>query len=240
MVESERPVAVVSGASSGIGQAAARRLLHEGWDIAALGRRRERLEALAAEAPAGRVLPVIVDLLQNGEIAAAAAPIRAWRSRLQALITSAGDFYVRGIAQTTAEEFERMWRLTVGAKFLLVRELLPLLEAAAGVPPRAVIHVASLAAHHPFAGESAYQSAMHGVMGLAMSQDAELRGRGIRVAVVSPGLVRTELTERAFGPAALKEALNPESIAVSIGHLIQTIRAGGYIPEIFQVPGNWP
>ncbi|MGH9491706.1 MAG: SDR family NAD(P)-dependent oxidoreductase, partial [Terriglobales bacterium] len=98
----------------------------------------------------------------------------------------------------------------------------------------------SLAAHHPFAGESAYQSAMHGVMGLAISQDAELRSRGIRVAVVSPGLVRTELTERAFGAAALRGALAPAAVAQSITYLIQVIRSGGYVPEIFQVPGNWP
>lgn len=233
-------VAVVSGASSGIGLATARRLLADGWDVAALARRGPRLEALAAEFPAGRVLPVAADLLKESEITAAAAAIRAWRPRVDALVASAGDFFVRPIAETTAAEFERMWRLTVEAKFLLVRALLPLLAAGAGAAPRAVIHIGSLAAHHPFAGESAYQSAMHGVMGLAISQDTELRGQGIRVAVVSPGLVRTELTERAFGAAALGGALTAESIAASIGHLIGVIRGGGYIPEIFQAPGNWP
>ncbi len=235
-----RSVAVVSGASSGIGLATARRLLAEDWEVAVLARRGPRLEALAAEFPAGRVLPVTADLLKEAEITAAAAAIRNWRPRVDALVTSAGDFFVRPIAETTAAEFQRMWRLTVEAKFLLVRALLPLLAAGAGTAQRAVIHIGSLAAHYPFAGESAYQSAMHGVMGLAISQDTELRGQGIRVAVVSPGLVRTELTERAFGAAALGGALTAESVAASIGHLIGVIRAGGYIPEILQMPGNWP
>lgn len=240
MPETARPIAAISGASSGIGRATACWLLRQGWEVAALARRGERLASLAAEAGAApdRVLGVPVDLLDGAQITAAAAAIRAWRPRLDALITSAGDFFVRPIAQTTAADFDRMWRLTVQAKFLLVRELLPQLTGGDGARPRAVIHVASLAAHRAFPGESAYQSAMHGVMGLAQSQDAELRSQGIRVAVVSPGLVQTELTERAFGSAALKGALAPEAIAQSIGYLIQVIRGGGYIQDIFHVPGE--
>lgn len=242
MPEAARPIAAVSGASSGIGRATACWLLRQGWEVAALARRRDRLAALAAAAGVSpdRVLAVPADLLDDAQIAAAAAAVRAWRPRLDAVITSAGDFFVRPIAETSAGDFDRMWRLTVQAKFLLVRDLLPQLEWPAGAlppaAPRAVIHVASLAAHRAFAGESAYQSAMHGVLGLAQSQDAELRARGIRVAVLSPGLVQTELTERAFGSAALKGALAPEAIARSIAYLIQVIRAGGYIPEIFQTP----
>ncbi|MGH9489713.1 MAG: SDR family NAD(P)-dependent oxidoreductase, partial [Terriglobales bacterium] len=107
--------AAVSGASSGIGRAAAIALLRAGWDVAALGRRRERLESLAAEAGAApaRVLPLTADLLEAPSVAAAAAAIRAWRPRLHALVTSAGDFFVRPMEATTASEFERMWRLTV-------------------------------------------------------------------------------------------------------------------------------
>lgn len=235
--------AVISGASSGIGRATVCRLLRQGWEVAALARRHDLLASLAAEAGVApdRVLQVPVDLLDPVQITSAAAAIHAWRRRLDALVTSAGDFFVRPIAQTTAADFGRMWRLTVESKFLLVQELLPLLAAPPGgppaAPPRAVIHVASLAAHRAFAGESAYQSAMHGVIGLSQSQDAELRIHGIRVAVVSPGLVQTALTERAFGSAALKGALAPHAIAQSIAYLIDVIRDGGYIREIFQTPG---
>lgn len=236
-------VAVVTGASSGIGRAAAQRLLREGWHVAALARRGEKLRDLAAAAR-GRLLALPVDAADESQLRAAVAEIRSWRAGVDAVVASAGDFFARPIATTTSAEFERMWRLTVQAKFMLVRELLPLLELAGGAPGqpaprRAIVHVASLAAHQDFGNESAYASAMHGVIGLARSQDAELRGKGIRVAVVSPGLVRTELTERSgFSERALSQALSPDAIAASVLYLIDTVRAGGYVPEIFHLPGD--
>lgn len=238
------PVAVITGASAGIGRATALRLLREGWHVAAIARRGDRLKTLAPAAR-GRLLPLAADVTDEAQVREAVAEIRSWRAGVQALITCAGDFLVRSIAATSTAEFERLWRLTVQAKFVMVRELLPLLELGDPTdtrlqpPRRAIIHVASLAVHQDFANESAYGSAMHGVVGLARSQDAELRGRGIRVAVVSPGLVRTELTERSgFSPRALEQALAPEAIANSIFYLIETIRAGGFIPEILHVPGE--
>jgi len=231
------PLALVTGASSGIGLAAARRLLAAGWDVAILARRRERLQALAAEHP-GRVLALAADVTQAAELANAAAQLAAWRPRLDALLHCAGDFLLAPMEQTSATEFERIWRLTVWSKFYLTRILLPLLLAGEGRPPRAVLHLASLAAHRDFPDETAYISAMHAVIGLARAQDAELRGRGIRSSVVSPGTVRTELTERSFPAAALAGALAPAAIAESLFYLIETIRAGGYIPEIFHVPQN--
>lgn len=228
--------AVITGASSGIGAACAHRLLQEGWQVAVLARRAQPLAALAQAFP-GQVLPVAADLTDAAAIDRAAATIRAWQPAIQAVVCAAGDFVVQPMEATSSAEFERIWRLTVWSKFYLVRALLPLLTASAA-QPRAVIHIASLAAHHDFAQETAYTSAMHGVIGLARAQDAELKGRGIRVAVVSPGLVRTPLTERSFPAEVLAGALAPEAIAGSVKTLIATITAGGYIPEIFHIPQN--
>lgn len=229
--------AVISGASSGIGRAVAERLIADGWDVAVLGRRSERLRQVEELAP-GRVLAVTADVSDETDVRAAVQAIGAWKSEVHALITSAGDFLVSTIERTSTADFERIWRVTVLSKFLLTRELLPLIAGARGAP-RAIVHVASLAAHQDFADESAYASSMHGVVGLAHSQDAELRDRGVRVAVLSPGLVRTALTQRSgFSEDDLSRALSPEAIAESALYLIATIRAGGYIPEIFHVPGN--
>ncbi|TAN24540.1 MAG: SDR family oxidoreductase [Acidobacteria bacterium] len=228
--------AVITGASSGIGAACARRLLQEGWRVAAMARREQPLAALGEAFP-GQVLPVPADLADAAAIDRTVAAIAAWQPSIQAVVCAAGDFLVRPMEATSSAEFERLWRLTVWSKFYLVRALLPLLAAPAQ-PARAVIHLASLAAHHDFADETAYTSAMHGVIGLARAQDVELKGRGIRVAVVSPGLVRTPLTERSFPAEVLTGALAPEAIAGSVETLIATIAAGGYIPEIFHVPQN--
>jgi NAD(P)-dependent dehydrogenase (short-subunit alcohol dehydrogenase family) len=223
---------LITGASSGIGAACAHRFLAEGWSVAVVARRREPLEHLRAQAP-GRVLAFAADVTREADLAALAAAAAAWQPRLHALVQCAGDFLVRPLEATAPADFERIWRLTVWAKFALVRALLAQLE-----PPAALVHLASLAAHRDFPDETAYMSAMHGVIGLARAQDAELSPRGIRAAVVSPGLVLTALTERSFPPSALAGALAPEAIAGSVWHLVRTIRAGGYIPEIFHVPQN--
>lgn len=235
------PCALISGASSGIGAAGAERFLAEGWRVVALARRRAPLERLAQRHP-GQVLAVEADVTRAEAIRAAVAQARVWRAGaapgLDAVVHAAGDFLVAPMERTSAAEFERIWRVSVWSKFYLTRELLPLLETAPGAAPRAVVHVSSLAAHTDFADETAYTSAMHGVIGLARAQDAELRARGIRASVVSPGLVRTELTERHFPAAALAHALPAGAMADTIFGLVRTIRAGGYIPEIFHTPGE--
>lgn len=228
---------LVTGASSGIGAAVARLFLESGWEVAAVARRQSRLQGLADGFP-GRVLVVAADVTQEAALAAVAEQVAAWQPRLEAVVHAAGDFWMGSIERTTPAEFERLWRLTVWSKHALTRALLPLLAAGAGDPARAVVHIASLAAHRDFPDETAYTSAMHAVLGLARAQDAELRARGIRCSVVSPGTVRTELTERSFPAAALEGALPPAAIAASVRWLVECIRAGGYIPEIFQVPQN--
>ncbi|MGH9520827.1 MAG: SDR family oxidoreductase [Terriglobales bacterium] len=233
---SVRPMVLITGASSGIGAACAQRFLAEGWDVAALARRSEKLQRLQQSQPE-RVLPLRADVTRAEDVHTALAELAAWRPRLQAVVCCAGDFLVAPMENTSAAEFERVWRLTVWSKFYLVRELLPLLQAEAEAAPRAIVHLASLAAHRDFASETAYMSAMHGVIGLARAQDVELRGRGIRTSVVSPGLVRTELTERSFPAQVLAQALPAGAMADSVFTLARTIREGGYIPEIFHVPG---
>jgi 3-oxoacyl-[acyl-carrier protein] reductase len=232
---------VIAGASSGIGRAAAEVFLAAGWDVVALARRAERLRELA-EAWPGRVVPLAVDVTDEAQVQRAVAQMRERREAVHALVTSAGDFSVSPIAQTSLTEFERIWRVSVLSKFLLTRELLPLLlpgTESRHEDLRAIVHVSSLAAHQDFPNESAYGSSMHAILGLARSQDAELRDRGVRVSVVSPGLVRTELTERSGFPVEdLNLALKPAAMAESILYLVRVVRQGGYIPEIFHVPAG--
>lgn len=235
------PYAVIAGASSGIGRAAAEAFLADGWDVVALARRIERLQELAMSWP-GRVLPLAADVTDEVQVQVAVSRMRERIGEVHALVTSAGDFSVSPIQETSLAEFERIWRVSVLSKFLLTRELLPLLlpkTSSRHEDLRAIVHVSSLAAHQDFPNESAYGSAMHAILGLARSQDAELRDRGIRVSAISPGLVRTELTERSgFSAEDLNFALKPAAMAGSILHLVRVIREGGYIPEIFHVPAG--
>jgi len=201
----------------------------------------DRLQELAAAHPQ-QVLPLQVDLTDEAQVRRAVSRIRERFPEIKALVTSAGDFSVSPIQETSLAEFERIWRVSVLSKFLLTRELLPLMlpsTPSRHEDMRAIVHVSSLAAHQDFPNESAYGSSMHAVLGLARSQDAELRDRGIRVSVVSPGLVRTDLTERSgFSESDMKLALAPQAMAESILYLVRVIRSGGYIPEIFHVPAG--
>src|SRR6185437_652817 len=153
------PCVLITGASSGIGAACAQRFLAEGWTVAALARRTGPLELLAAAHP-GRVLPLAADVTQVAGVREAVERVRAWRQHpdlpaaLDAVVHAAGDFLVAPMERTSAAEFERIWRLTVWAKFYLTRELLPLLWAPDPAPPRAVVHLASLAAHTDFPDET--------------------------------------------------------------------------------------
>jgi NAD(P)-dependent dehydrogenase (short-subunit alcohol dehydrogenase family) len=222
---------VITGASSGIGQAIAERHLRRGGEVFALARRSGPLEELAAQAP-GRVRFHACDLSQAAAVDLAVEALRRWHPRVAGAIHCAGDFFARDIAATTPEEFTRLWQVNVLAKFLLTRAMLPDLAPEAGAPPAAIIYTASLAAHHDFPNESAYAPAMHAILGLARTQDAELAPRRIRVAVLSPGLVRTPLTERSFPPGIMRHALPPEAMAGSALYLFDVLRSGGHIPEL--------
>ncbi len=225
---------VITGASSGIGRSVAEAHIRRGGEVFALARRQEPLRALAALAPE-RVRWQGCDLTQPAMIEAAVRALAAWRPALAGALPCAGDFFARSISSTTPEEFTRMWQVNVFSKFLLTRALLPLLAAPAAASPRVVLYTASLAVHHDFPDESAYASAMHAILGLARTQDAELCPQGIRVAVLSPGLVRTELTERSFPPGIMRNAMPPEQMAASALYQWDVIRHRGYIAELLHV-----
>lgn len=188
---SDPPVAVVTGATSGIGRAVARRLLAAGWRIVAVGRNRAALDALAAEAP-GRVRGEAADLLEDAAITRVARGVPAAEDRVDALVNAAGVIGSDTLASVDRAAFERMFALNVTAPVLLTQALLPWLEASKG----AVVNVSSVTGVRAFPGVFSYCVSKAALDQATRCAALELAPRGVRVNAVNPGVVVTELHRR--------------------------------------------
>lgn len=188
-----RPAVAITGASSGIGAAFARRLAHDGWDLILIARRRDRLERIAADLSRAHKVDVSVveaDLTLEEGLTAAEAAISA-APRLELLINNAG-FGVGGrFFSTPVEEHERMHRLhvlaTVRLSHAALRRMVP---ANAG----AVINVSSVAGFTASPGSVSYSATKHWMNNFTEGLWLDLRTRGsaVRVQALCPGFTHSE------------------------------------------------
>ncbi len=182
--------AVVTGASSGIGEATARALRASGWDVVGVARRADRLEALQAETG---VVAFAADLTAQADVDALAAWL-AETGSVHALVHVAGG--ARGadrVEDGDAADWAWMFEVNVLAAQRLVAALMPQLRAAAASDGHAdTLFVTSTAAQTAYAGGAGYNAAKAGEAMLAHALRLELAGEPIRVVEVAPGMVRTE------------------------------------------------
>jgi NADP-dependent 3-hydroxy acid dehydrogenase YdfG len=175
--------AVVTGASSGIGAATARRLTKEGYDVVAAGRRADRLNALAEECG---VRPVVLDVTDEASVAALAASLET----CHVLVNNAGGaFGLEPVESADEDAWRKMWETNVLGMMRVTRALLPTLEASGdGV----IVTVTSTAGHGVYEGGAGYTAAKHAERAISETLRLELLGRPIRVVEVAPGMVATE------------------------------------------------
>jgi NADP-dependent 3-hydroxy acid dehydrogenase YdfG len=172
----------VTGASSGIGAATARRLVTEGYDVIAAARRADRLAALAAETGAR---PVTLDVTSEASVQALAAEIET----CNLLVNNAGGaFGIASIGSADDADWQRMWDVNVMGTMRMTRALLPKLEASGdGV----IVTLTSTAGHGVYEGGGGYTAAKHAERALSETLRLELFGKPIRVVEVAPGMVAT-------------------------------------------------
>lgn len=184
---SSRGTAVVTGASSGIGAATARRLAAEGFDVVLGARRLDRLEQLATEiGPPARPLRLdVTDRASVEEFCSAAGPVRV-------LVNNAGGALgMERIDSADDEKWTTMWESNVMGLMRMTRALLPcLVESGDGH----VVNVGSVAAFEPYAGGAGYNAAKHAARAISDVLRIELVGQPVRVTEVDPGLVETEFS----------------------------------------------
>lgn len=183
-------VAVVTGASSGIGAAAARALSEHGFTVVVGARRRDRLAAVAA-AIGARALPL--DVTEPASVAAFAAELP---SVVHLLVNNAGGALgLEPIAETDEAKWLWMYEANVLGTLRMTQALLPRLLASGDGH---VINVGSIAGFETYAGGAGYTGAKHAVRAFTRTLRQELLGKPVRVTEVDPGLVETEFSRVRF------------------------------------------
>ena len=226
-------VALVTGASSGIGEATARALAAHGGAVALVARRKDRLEHLGAEIEGngGRALVLLTDVTDASQARAAVEQTVADLGRLDIVVNNAGVMLLGPADEAPLDEWERMLSLNLGGLLNITHAAIPHLLTAADAAPRRVadlVNVSSVAGRFARPNAAVYDLTKFGVGGFSESARQEFARRHLRVAAVEPGVVRTELTdhirdgvrEAARERLGSIEGLEPEDIADAIAYIV--------------------
>jgi NADP-dependent 3-hydroxy acid dehydrogenase YdfG len=191
-------VALVTGASSGIGAATAAALASQGAAVAVAARRRDRLDTLAADirGQGGTALVLETDVTDQQQVTSAVERTVAELGRLDTLINNAGVMLLGPAAGAPLSEWQRMVGLNVLGLLYCAHAALPHLLRAAGDGPRQVadmVNISSVAGRVARGGNGVYSLTKHGVGAFSESLRQELAKRYVRVSLVEPGATATEL-----------------------------------------------
>jgi NADP-dependent 3-hydroxy acid dehydrogenase YdfG len=193
-------VALVTGASSGIGEATAIALAAQGATVVLAARRKERLDELAAkiEADGGTALALEVDVTDQAQAVSAVEETVARFGRLDTVVNNAGVMLLGPVEGAPVDEWDRMVALNVQGLLYVAHAALPHLLKAADQGPRNVadlINISSVAGRVARAGSGVYNLTKFGVGAFSESLRQEFTQRHVRISVVEPGAVATELTD---------------------------------------------
>lgn len=204
-------VAIVTGASAGIGRASALALAAEGATLIITARRQERLEELAAEISAMNTKAYFVAGDANEEATAKKVVEKAFKEagRIDILLNIAGMGIYKNLVDTSLEEYDQMMNTNMRSTFLFTRHVVPhMLSQKQGT----ILMLSSMAGKYGFAGEAVYCSTKFAQVGFAQALDRELRTSGIKVGAICPGGVKTEFaigtgrTEQGVAQSGMLEA----------------------------------
>ena len=195
------PVALVTGAGSGIGRATAIRLAADGFGVVCADLNAEAARAVAAEI--GAALAVQVDVADEASVAAMAEAAVGWGGGLRAVVANAGIMVEGDLLSLSLDDWNRAIAVNATGAFLTARAVMPHLVAdGAGT----LVFTASTVALSGMKGVAAYSAAKGAVAALTRQLAADFAGRGVRVNAVAPGAVRTPLSDSQFRARAADEA----------------------------------
>jgi len=197
-------VALVTGASSGIGEATALALAKEGASVAISARRADRIEALVQriEKEGGSALPIIADVTDEAQANDMVRTANARWGRLDILVNNAGLMLLGPIGGADTEDWRRMIYTNVLGLMYTTHAALPLLKAQGAGH---IVNISSVAGRTARAGSGVYNASKWGVVAFSEALRQEVYQDHIRVTVIEPGAVATELTQHITNPNAKKE-----------------------------------
>ncbi|HUA79007.1 MAG TPA: SDR family NAD(P)-dependent oxidoreductase [Dyella sp.] len=199
-------IALVTGASSGIGEATALALAEQGAKVAIAARRKDRLDQLATKLAGLGADPLVLvaDLASEAEAQRIVKETQAHYGRLDILINNAGVMYLEPVAEADLGRWRRMLELNVLSLIASTQ------AALAGMRARReghIVNISSVAGRVANPNSAAYAATKFGVVGFSESLRREVYKDNVRVSVIKPGLVDTELRDH-IGDASVKQALN--------------------------------
>jgi uncharacterized protein len=225
-------VAVVTGASSGIGAELSRLLAKRGWRCVLLARREDRLRALAAEIEGEYEL---CDVADRAAVEQTAARVLERHPQVKLLVSNAGIPGRTTFLDGNPDRIETVMRTNYLGSVWSLRAFLPGLQAAA---PSDVVNVVSVAGTVAFPWSGPYSASKHAQLALSRATAAELQPRGIRVHTVKPGFVETEGFPQGRLPRPLRRVVvGPEAIAEHIADSVERGRGETSVPWFYGFPG---
>lgn len=210
----------ITGATAGIGMAAARKFVREGWRVVGTGRRRERLDALAAELGV-TFHPVVLDMQDGEGFAPVLDALPGGFGGIDLLLNNAGLAPPMSNLQDAEQSpIDVVIDTNVGGLVALTRVLLPTLIERKG----AIINLSSVAATYPYRGGAVYAGSKAFVRQFGLGLRCDLAGTGVRVTSIEPGMVETEFTiVRTGGDQAASDALYSDMDVMTAEDIADTI-----------------
>jgi len=232
-------VALVTGASSGIGRALARMLAEEGARLALVGRSAERLQAVRDEFPDTDAIVIAADLTRPAEVERSVAETLAHFGQIDILLANAGLYLPGDLVDCAADDFDEVISINVNAVFRAVRAVLPgMIERGDGE----ILVTSSIAGHQALHWEPVYSATKHAVQAFVHGVRRQVAPHGIRVGAIAPGVVLNELwgysdPAAIAAKAAAREGLLSEDIADAV-HFMLTRPANVTIRDLVILPQN--
>jgi uncharacterized protein len=228
------PVAVITGGSSGIGAAIARRLVSRGWRCVLVARGAERLRAVASELGAEYEL---CDVGDRRAVERMAESVQERHPALGLLVCNAGISGRSTFLELDPERIEELIRVNYLGSVWCVRALLPALEAGR---PSHVVNVVSVAGTVAIGRSGPYSASKHAQLAFSRGVTAELAPRGIRVHTVNPGFVHTEgfPQQALLGSPLLRHMVSePNDVARAVVRAVEQDRAEIFVPRWYRTAG---
>lgn len=215
----EKKVAIVTGASRGIGRAIGVALAGEGATVVLSGRVEADLTETALRVKEAGGVPEMIttELADEQSIKNLVATTFKCFGRLDILINNAGITHSAPLDETRTEDLDRCWTVNARAPFILCREALPLLKKAERAT---IVNISSVVGVKGYPLQSAYTASKHALRGMSIALAEELRGSNVRVHVICPGGVDTEMVSRVRPDINKDELIGPDEVAELVLYLV--------------------